>query len=80
MMPTPELQRTGKVFAPLCHFDSGACTGPKPVLEDYRKYGFVVGCDRPSFGHAAYSQATWYSFPGACPSKSFQQKRLVAWP
>lgn len=75
MMPTPELEHTKKVFAPLCHFDSGACTGPKPVLDDYQKYGFVVGCDRPSFQHAAYSQATWYSFPGACPSKSFQQKQ-----
>ena len=78
MMPTKELLQTKKVFAPLCHFDSGACTGPKPVLDDYQKFGYVVGCDRPSFSHAAYSQATWYSFPGACPSKTFQQKQGCA--
>mmetsp|Transcript_18663 Transcript_18663/g.44212 ORF Transcript_18663/g.44212 Transcript_18663/m.44212 type:complete len:303 (-) Transcript_18663:82-990(-) len=72
--PTPELLQHGWKFAPLCHFDAGSCTGPKQSLDDYKKFGFVVGCDRPSFAHAAYSQATWYSFPGACPSKTFAQK------
>jgi len=74
MKQTPELLRTGKAFAHLCHFDSGACTGPELSLNDYRKYGYVVGCDRPSHAHAAYDQATWYSFPGDCPSRPFQQK------
>eukprot|EP00437_Effrenium_voratum_P017318 CAMPEP_0181457518 /NCGR_PEP_ID=MMETSP1110-20121109/31827_1 /TAXON_ID=174948 /ORGANISM="Symbiodinium sp., Strain CCMP421" /LENGTH=348 /DNA_ID=CAMNT_0023581961 /DNA_START=57 /DNA_END=1101 /DNA_ORIENTATION=+ len=74
MKPTPELERTGHPFAHLCHFDSGACTGPQQSLDEYQKYGYVVGCDRPNHQHAAYRQATWYSFPGDCPSKTFQQK------
>jgi len=74
MKPTPELERTGHPFAHLCHFDSGACTGPQQSLDEYQKYGYVVGCDRPNHHHAAYRQATWYSFPGDCPSKTFQQK------
>eukprot|EP00440_Ansanella_granifera_P027835 gb/GFBE01030244.1/.p1 GENE.gb/GFBE01030244.1/~~gb/GFBE01030244.1/.p1 ORF type:complete len:329 (+),score=70.92 gb/GFBE01030244.1/:1-987(+) len=74
MKPTPELERTGKNYAPLCHFDSGACTGPLPVLKDYSRFGYVVGCDKPNFQRASYYHATWYSFPGDCPSKPIQAK------
>jgi len=74
MKPTHEIEHSGKNYAPLCHFDRGACTGPLPVLRAYKKYGFVVGCDRPNFHRAAYHQATWYSFPGNCPSKAIGRK------
>ncbi|CAE7680253.1 unnamed protein product [Symbiodinium sp. CCMP2592] len=37
MKPTPELERTGHPFAHLCHFDSGACTGPQQSLDEYQK-------------------------------------------
>mmetsp|Transcript_47867 Transcript_47867/g.86361 ORF Transcript_47867/g.86361 Transcript_47867/m.86361 type:complete len:322 (+) Transcript_47867:60-1025(+) len=72
--PTAALKQTGKNYAPLCHFDRGACTGPLPVLKDYDKFGFVVGCDKPSFHQASYYKATWYSFPGECPSKPIESK------
>jgi len=72
--PTHALTSTGKNYAPLCHFDRGACTGPLPVLADYKKFGFVVGCDKPSFNQAAYYKATWYSFPGECPDKPIEKK------
>jgi len=74
MRNTPELKRsTGKNFARLCHFDSGACTGPASSISDF-KFGFVVGCDKPSFHQAAYPKATWFSFPGSCPEVPFQRK------
>ena len=67
MMPTPELERTGKAFAPLCHFDSGACTGPKPVLDDYQKYGFVVGRSLKSTRKGKNPPANWHlKASGAC--------------
>eukprot|EP00933_Yihiella_yeosuensis_P035943 TRINITY_DN29627_c0_g1_i1.p1 TRINITY_DN29627_c0_g1~~TRINITY_DN29627_c0_g1_i1.p1 ORF type:complete len:346 (-),score=65.12 TRINITY_DN29627_c0_g1_i1:302-1339(-) len=74
MRATPELAATGKNFARLCHFDYAQCTGPESSLQDYSSYGYVVGCDKPSFKQASYPQATWYSFPGKCPEKDFKHK------
>lgn len=78
MRATPELYRTGKEFANLCHFDAAQCTGPESSLQEYQRYGYVVGCDRPSFQQASYSQATWYSFPGQCPQADFNHKGRCA--
>jgi len=76
MMPTMELKSSmhGSSFAHLCHFDSGACTGPSNSLRDYQRYGYAVGCDKPSTHTAAYKDATWYSLPGSCPRMTFSAK------
>jgi len=75
--PTSELGGNG--FAHLCHFDSGACTGPSNSLHDYDRYGYVVGCDKPSTHTAAYKNAIWYSMPGPCPKQTFAAKSRDRW-
>jgi len=74
MKPTEELQRSHSNFARLCHFDRGQCTGPESSLNDYKKYGYVPGCDKPNHGVANYPDATWYSFPGECPTRPIGAK------
>lgn len=77
---------TKRQFGPFVAFDAAMCTVPN-CDNIWLKYGFVVGCQTLNVSmqnYVPFSQngcipphcksGSWYSFPGPCPSKHFDNK------
>ncbi|CAE8582386.1 unnamed protein product [Polarella glacialis] len=73
------LFRKGTNFGIRYAFDSGKCTGPGYCPKQFNKYGYFAGCNyvwqypTQQFTDAInYTNATWFSFPGACSDRDFR--------
>mmetsp|Transcript_57776 Transcript_57776/g.174691 ORF Transcript_57776/g.174691 Transcript_57776/m.174691 type:complete len:224 (-) Transcript_57776:103-774(-) len=87
MRNTPELYAdTHRQFGPYVAFDSAMCTVPY-CDKIWLKYGFVVGCQPLNVSMQNYVQPSsrgctgrackpgaWYSMPGPCPAKYYNEK------
>lgn len=82
---TQPLWNLGMNFGVVNTFDWGQCSGPYGC-HNFAKFGFTVGCETWAKGSMAdfphtqwdkknkYPNATWYSFPGVCPSQGLDLK------
>jgi len=54
---------------------SGGPEPGQPCSAWFEKYGYFVGCSKPSGSQVKYGpSADWYSFPGSCPSLDYNHK------
>lgn len=81
--PTP-LHKIGMNFGLRYAYDYGMCSGPYDCQDQFEKYGYFVGCNHvdqyPTYkwnGKSKYPEATWYSLPGPCGSKTFNNRNAL---
>jgi len=77
---TQPLLDIGLHFGPRYAFDMGQCTGPWDSAEAFARFGYFVGCNyvdrfptKQWKGQVFYRDAMWYSLPGKCSSKLYNQ-------
>eukprot|EP00929_Paragymnodinium_shiwhaense_P116421 TRINITY_DN8594_c0_g1_i1.p1 TRINITY_DN8594_c0_g1~~TRINITY_DN8594_c0_g1_i1.p1 ORF type:complete len:495 (+),score=102.68 TRINITY_DN8594_c0_g1_i1:109-1593(+) len=78
---TQPLFDRGMSFGVRYAFDKGKCTGPWYCAGDgWDKYGYIMGCNdmvEDAFPFPTwkvhYPGAAWYSVPGQCPSREYNQ-------
>mmetsp|Transcript_65530 Transcript_65530/g.152194 ORF Transcript_65530/g.152194 Transcript_65530/m.152194 type:complete len:341 (-) Transcript_65530:45-1067(-) len=67
------LKREPSGFLGYAAMERGKCT-EQDCAGTWKEYGFVPGCAKPSVESLRYNGAIWYSFPGRCPSISYDQQ------
>lgn len=77
---TQPLIDDGMDFGVRVAFDLGRCTGPWQCADAFERYGYFVGCNYVNQfptaqwkGQVFYPNATWYSLPGRCSSKHYNE-------
>mmetsp|Transcript_109485 Transcript_109485/g.266130 ORF Transcript_109485/g.266130 Transcript_109485/m.266130 type:complete len:389 (+) Transcript_109485:70-1236(+) len=74
MRSTPEaITRHSSGFLGFVAIDKGQCTVPQCEETWWKPYGYVPGCQDQSVEAFKYADALWYSFPGKCPSKTYEE-------
>lgn len=80
---TDALLAKGMSFGVRYAYDSGRCTGPWDCDNMYDKYGYILGCNRVNdfptkqwSGKNHYENAIWYSLPGPCNNRVFNEHDL----
>ncbi|CAJ1441563.1 unnamed protein product [Effrenium voratum] len=76
---TTPLKELGMNFGVRFSFDTAMCTGPWNCELNFEKYGYFVGCNNlgmfpfPTYD-THYPEAKWFSLPGQCPTKAWEEK------
>lgn len=75
MRATRELFGQGKNFDTFVAFDKAKCTVPMCHQLHWERYGYVIGCQPNDKALVAVpGQPAWFSLPGTCPSRFFNEK------
>lgn len=66
--------QTKRNFDTFVPFEKSKCVDPRCQEDHWMKYGYTVGCTYLDLFQGAYMDASFYSFPGNCPSQDLSDK------